>query len=160
MIGLDAALAEAKGKRVLDLGAAEGLIGRAFAEAGAAEVVGIEGNPTAAKEARRQTEGKCRILLGMLGTDPLPPGKWDIVLALAILHKLQSPEMVIGEIAVVQPELVVVRLPAGSTGYVVTKRHGIACDIPAVFRQHGFRLDQDLAGPFDERVHYWRRVAK
>ena len=78
MLGMEAALAEARGKRVLDLGCAEGLIALEFLKAGAAQVTGIECNPATAAVTRRLflPHGEaCTIIEGNLNTVPLPAGE-------------------------------------------------------------------------------------
>lgn len=156
MRGLEQALAGAKGKRVLDLGCAEGLIGREFRRSGACEVVGIECNPEVAAAGAQQCGEDVRIVVGNLGYMELPRGPWDIVLALAILHKLKEPARTVQQIAALKPGLVVVRLPAGSTGYFETKSFSVACDLNAEMKRRGFSLECVVSGPQGELVQYWR----
>lgn len=156
LTGLESALAETSGKRVLDLGCAEGLIARAFARAGATDVLGVECNPDSVNVARAQCPPPVRTELANLNDYVVPQGPWDIVLALAILHKLKEPAGLVEQIAGVRPDLVVVRLPGGSTGRFTTKHHGTEVDLNAVFQAHEFRLDRTLPGPYGELVQYWR----
>lgn len=156
MTGLQEALQACRGKRVLDLGAAEGLIAREFARAGALEVVGIECNEESATVAEKQCRGlPVQIVTANLNNYRLR-GRFDIVLALAILHKLKDPAGTVDAIAARAPGLVVVRLPAGSEGYFVTKIHGTPINVNTHFRKRGFDLQQTLVGPLKEQVQYWR----
>jgi len=156
MIGLAPALAEARGKSVLDLGCAEGLIGREFAQAGAT-VLGIECNPETVTAARKTCGELVRIEQADLNTTSFPAGRWDIVLALAILHKLRYPARAVSDIAGTGAGLVVVRLPSGSTGQFTTKNHGAWVDVNLEFKARGFALESVTTGPRREIVQYWRR---
>lgn len=158
MIGLDEALAECSGKSVLDLGCAEGAIALAFARAGASRVVGIECNAYSVKVALEFCGDLVRIEQGNLNTMRLPEGPWDIVLALAIIHKMRSPTNLIADIAGTGAALVVVRLPGGSSGTFQTKHYGTPCDVNAEFVRNGYVLGTALPGPQDELVQYWRRA--
>jgi hypothetical protein len=81
----------------------------------------------------------------------------DIVLMLAVLHKLRDPEKSVREWAQFAGSLVVVRLAGGSAG-VVRHKHGYAqCDLRDVMPALGFRLERTAQGPRDELVQYWRR---
>lgn len=153
--GLEIALQEAKGKKVVDLGCAEGLIAKEFAKV-AKQVLGMECNHESVAEATKQLVGfPARVRQGNLN-DGLPDWPCDIVLALAILHKLKDPAATVAGIANWNPRLVVVRLPGGSEGYFETKTYGTQCDLNAEFRANGFRLDSTAKGPFNEVVQYWR----
>ena len=157
MTGLSEALGEASGMSVLDLGCAEGLIALEFAKAGALRVTGIECNPVTVQASRKYCGQRCRIELGNLNTILLPAWPWDVVLALAILHKLRDPAGMVAQIAETGARLVVVRLPKGSTGKIVTKHYGTACDLIDEFTKNGFALRTLIPGPFGELVQYWRR---
>lgn len=156
MRGLEAAVTAAKGKRVLDLGCAEGLIGREFKRAGAREVVGIECNPDIAAAGARQCGADVKIIVGNIGHIEMPAGPWDVVLALAILHKLKDPARAVRQIAACKPGLVVVRLPAGSVGFFETKTFGTSFDLNAEMKGRGFSLESVVSGPQSELVQYWR----
>jgi 2-polyprenyl-3-methyl-5-hydroxy-6-metoxy-1,4-benzoquinol methylase len=166
MLGLDEALAEAKGSTVLDLGCAEGLIALEFLKAGAAHVEGFDVNRGAILAAMRQRDrlgptdqARVRFLLRNVNeVAPTDVRQFDIVLALAILHKLSPVSTGVEYVARAARKLVVIRLPHGSTGELTSKwRGGGGCDLNEAMPQFGFRLDKMLPGPRGELVQYWRR---
>ena len=121
MIGLDKALAECAGKTVLDLGCAEGLIGREFAKAGAIDVHGIELLENHLAVARKACKGykqmrftRSHLLDYILlhSTEHLVSEQYDIVLALGIIHKLEDPNIPMRYAARSAKSLVCFRAPA------------------------------------------------
>lgn len=166
LLGLGPALAEAQGKTVWDLGCAEGAIAFEFLKAGAKQVEACDFNavllnvaldmrgklPEAERKriAFRQADLRVALAHGLTAS-------YDIVLALAVVHKLPKPEEALGYIARAARELVVIRLPGGSTGQFTSKHHGTPCDVLATMAQKGFALERTEQGPRDERVQYWRR---
>ncbi|AHM04715.1 hypothetical protein roselon_02388 [Roseibacterium elongatum DSM 19469] len=56
--GLDAALAEAEGRSMLDVGCHDGTVALAFADAGSPFIDGVDLSPAAVAEARRKFEGR------------------------------------------------------------------------------------------------------
>lgn len=159
ILGLEPAFKSIKGKTVLDLGCAEGLILRHCGWLGASRMVGVELNPTMVLEARRQLDGfNARILhANLLDGLPFGVGRFDVVLALAIVHKLHSPEVLLAGFAKAARERLVIRLPFGSRGVFRTKHSQVHCNTMEVMRGAGFSLDDDLDGPRGERVHHWVR---
>lgn len=164
LLGLAPALAEARGKRVLDLGSAEGLIAIEFARAGAS-VTGIEFNPPLygvalterdklADPLRSRLEFICADLSDVAAGAPIA---CDVCLALAIVHKMPRPRAFLKWIAACTSSLVVVRLPTGSKGRFITKHHGAGCDVNVEMPALGFRLERTEQGPRTELVQYWRR---
>lgn len=158
MKGLRPALREAAGATVLDLGCAEGLIAREFVRAGAAAVHGVEIVPDAVNEARRQCNGlpvfiteadlnKYRIKVGA-----------DIVLMLAILHKLRDPAARAHEFGCLAQRLAVVRLPPKDAPYVIDERSGNKPhDIRGALERAGLILVDVRRGHFNEWTGYFRR---
>lgn len=170
MRGLKPALAAAPGKTVADFGCAEGLIAFRFAEAGAASVWCCDCNEevlaTAESERAKlppEIGGKVAFELHNLNqlirnAEAFPPPRYDIVLALAILHKLQYPGAGVRFMADSCNELCVIRLPGGSSGILRSKHSGMPCDVNRVMPARGFRLQRSEMGPRDERVQIWRRT--
>lgn len=168
MRGLAPALGEAAGKRVADLGCAEGLIALEFAKAGAAHVWACDFNAemlalaqaaaTAAGVAER-TEFAYADIGNLAGSASLASG-FDIVLALAIVHKLEQPRHGVELVADICRGLAVFRLPESSDGVTVRgKRSQRPCNLPQVMQGRGFVLERVEQGPRTERVQYWRRKA-
>ncbi len=162
MLGVTPALECAVGRRVLDLGCAEGLIALEFARAGAAVVDGIEYNKELIAVARQR--GRKSLLNVSFEHDDLNlwlsttrKESWDIVLALAILHKLHDPAAAARAVAAITRERLVVRLPIGSTGVFASKYTQRVCDLPAVLAGCGMVLALDVAGARGERVQHWVR---
>lgn len=165
MLGLGAALAEAAGKTVLDLGCAEGLIAIEFAKAGATAVHGIESNQQLWIAAKREAASMAILPVTFEHSDIVEVAKrperpqYDIVLALAVLHKLGDPAAGIRFCAESARRLIVVRLPIGSTGiigYKHDKRR--SSDIREILPPLGFTLERAEPGPRGEWVQYWRRA--
>ena len=156
MLGLDPALAECKGKRVLDIGCAEGLIGREFALRGA-KVDAFDSIQQHIDTAIKQCpEVNFRVDdLNQLAI-PIRP-EYDIVLALAVLHKLGTPMHGARYCIAIAKSLIVVRLPIGSDGRIVGKFTKSRCDLNKEFTEHGFKLERVEEGPRTEKVQYWRR---
>lgn len=180
MLGLDPALAEASGKTVLDLGCAEGLIGREFAKAGATRVLGIELLKSHLEVARKacksfkQMEFVCAHLgyyiaascdqneAGSDGYDfkvGVPRETFDIVLALGIIHKLDDPAVPLVFAARSARSLVCFRAPAHASDGVVTAKHSKkTCNVPDIMEREGFVEEKLIPGVRGEAVQYWRRA--
>lgn len=167
MLGLETALAETGGKTVLDLGCAEGLIGREFARAGAADVLGIELLESHLEIARQacadfsQMRFLCVHLGGWIEEHP-EPEKFDIVLVLGIIHKLIDPEVPLRWAARSCRDLLLFRGPGSwrlkSWNGLIHAKHGHrACHVPGVLTGEGFVLERRVDGVRGEGVHYWRR---
>jgi SAM-dependent methyltransferase len=161
--GLGPLLDEVRGARVLELGCAEGLLLRHCMEQGALEAYGFEVVWEAVEEANLQ-----------LAAWPFRAGVWqhdlnqpydgcrdaDIVLLLAILHKLREPGATLRQVARHQPALIVVRLPPATAPVIVDARSGHRpCNVQANLELHGYVLEQVTRGHFDEWCGYFRKAA-
>jgi len=112
LLGLDLVLAEAAGSTVLDLGCAEGLIGREFALRGAT-VHGLTIVETEVEAGRVFCAGlpvqidRCNLM------DPAWPvaGSFDIVLALSIAHKMWDPYAFLRQVHGRAQRMIAIRLP-------------------------------------------------
>lgn len=159
--GVQPAIAEAQGARVLDLGCAEGLIAREFAQAGAAEVCGVEILSEHIAVAQKVCEGlPVWFVQGDLA-DLSDLGKWDIVLALAVVHKLHDPVVGLQYAARSSSKWVIVRLPLRGDpmrGILESKHSGKTVAVADVLQAEGFRLDASYAGARGEPVQHWRRA--
>lgn len=165
LLGLEVALLECAGKSVLDLGAAEGLIAIEFAKRGASRVLGVDSNVEFIRVAREELRKANPLPVQFeiadvmeLATDYLPPVKYDIVLALAILHKLEDPAAGVRFCAESASDLIVIRLPRGSSGLIEGKFTQVPADVPVILVRHGFVIARKEQGPRGEWVHYYRRV--
>ncbi len=168
MLGLDVAVAEAKGKTVLDLGCAEGLIGREFALAGATDVLGIESLESHLEVARRacadcpQMRFQQAYLQEWIPAHD-PPEQFDIVLALGIIHKIPDPGWALRFACRSARKLVLFRAPAKAWNGWVTAKHQTlgekrgTCHVPTVFGEEGFGFERKINGARGEGVEYWRR---
>lgn len=160
LTGLDRMLGLVAGKHVLDLGCAEGAIAHACLDHGAASVIAVDNNRSFAERAKKSF----RLTVEIADLNHWPAGdidrSADVVLLLAIVHKLAEPAFSLRTWAGLARQWIVIRLPIGSTGIFRSKATGHRlCDTHAVLSSHGFALDGDVEGPRGERVHYWRRVA-
>lgn len=164
--GLTPLLAEVRGRTVLDLGCAEGLISQACLDAGASRVLGVEIVRAHVGIARRLCAGRPAAFdcedLDVYCAHALRDGtfgRYDVVLALAVLHKLARPATVAKFICAAALRLAVIRYPAASP-------HGVLCDKRSEYRRfdvrhflqaRGFRLERTERGPRDEVTDYFRR---
>lgn len=171
MLGLDQALASAKGKTVLDIGCAEGLIAREFVRAGARHVTGLELLEDHLTVAREQCKGLpatfiCAEMRAWIEKNPNPQ-QYDIVLALGIAHKLHQPGTLMTFSARSASEMVVFRGPGKINlswdGWLKSKfgtsQAGVAipCHVPTVMTEQGFVEGETLPSCRGERVQYWHR---
>lgn len=165
MLGLAPALAEAKGKTVLDLGCAEGCISAEFARAGA-RVVGIELLRTHLEVARKVCAGldvtfHCAHLGDWIKEHP--PERFDIVLALGIIHKLEDPCLPLRWAAQSAGDLLCFRGPGRVAlklwdGIIAAKHGKGRCNVPQTLTAEGFVMEQSIDGVRNEAVQYWRRL--
>jgi len=162
MIAVRPALAEAAGKSVLDLGCAEGLIGREFARAGAAEVFGLDSVGGHLQVATQQCIGlpmKFRQADFQVVAAGEPERQFDIVLALGVVHKMEHPADGVNFAAKSARLLVLFRAKGGTTDGIVRSKFGHDfCDAHQLMRQHGFWLEKIVDGTRGEAVEYWRRT--
>ena len=163
MMGLGWLAEACRGKSVLDLGCADGLIDLHLLKHGAERVHGIELVGERVQRARKLTKGYRTYFAADDLNDPtaVPGGMFDVTLALAILHKLQDPSAVARRMAYATRELIVLRLPPATGSTIVDRRSGeVPHDIDAVLRKEGFvqeRANND--GPFGEWIGVYRRPA-
>lgn len=164
MLGITRAIAECGGKRVLDLGCAEGLISREFARAGAAHVHGVDVVVEHIEVAKRLCEGLANVSfdVGHLGRMAQPEAPYEIVLALGVAHKLPEPRVGIRYAAAASSDLVLVRMSRrmGSkrNAHVLQSKRGPgSCNVTDEMSAAGFRLEHIDLGPREETVHYYRK---
>jgi SAM-dependent methyltransferase len=160
MMGLEPLLKIVRGKSVLDLGTAEGLIAAQLAANGASPVHAVDCNQQILDMARSVNK-KLAIRFEWCDLNHGLP-KWlmpqyDVVLALAIIHKMTDPVRAAVNYAQRTRELLVIRLPMGSKGSFKTKHNAADCDLNALLPEYGLMLEQVRPGPRGELVQYWRR---
>lgn len=164
LLGLEPALAEAKGKTVCDLGTAEGLIALEFAKAGAESVYACDYNEVLIGVAKQREHPQSvtfehKDVVDLIAEHRASGEQYDIILALALLHKLADPDDGVKFCCEAARSLVVVRLPQGSRGVIRSKSHTHkVCDIRPIFADHWFTCERTESGPRDELVQYWRRT--
>jgi SAM-dependent methyltransferase len=166
MIGLEDALAECVGKTVLDLGCAEAHISREFAIAGAARVVGIETALWSIDAAKVVCVGYPQIelihanLSHYMEENP-EPERFDIVLALGIMHKMGDMAAALRWSARCAKDLYLLRPPgyASADGYFRNKKRSDMVHAPTVLSIAGFTEQKRIQGAHGEHVEYWRRIS-
>lgn len=163
MRGLVPLMQQVENKRILDIGCAEGLIAIECLKRGAKCVRGIEIVPGHVEVARRialeQSVGFAAAFTVADANTYQPTDEFDIVLLLAILHKLRDPSAAADRFARVCRDLCVIRLPPATAPTVVDSRSGdIPHDINAVMERNDFVLESVRKGHFEEWTGYYRRV--
>jgi len=165
MLGLEKALVKSKGKSVLDLGCAEGLISKEFLKAGAASLTGIEMIEHYVEAAREECKEfpSAKFIHSNLMNYAYTSNKdkFDVVLALAIIHKAMDPNDFLNlAIESCNPGgLIVIRYPIlQSSGLVKSKFSNKICNVIQTMADKGFVSDEKFAGPMDEVVEYWTHV--
>lgn len=160
LVGLDRLIAAVPGKTVLDLGCAEGLISIELAKRGALAVQGVEIRADHVAVGRKLA-GDLPVKLDAADLNTWrPTHSYDIVIALALLHKLKDPSAACGAFCEASSGLVVIRTPPKADPWVIIddrsgrKPH----DIGKVLRANGFKLSEQLAGTFGEVIGYWERA--
>ena len=116
-------LIDPRGLRVLDLGCGGGHNGAMLTKAGAREVVGVERDPGAAREARKRLDRVVECDLGALDPAELGDRPFDAVLASDVLEHLADAEDVLARaVALLRPGgAVVLSLPNVSNVYVFSQ---------------------------------------
>jgi SAM-dependent methyltransferase len=157
MLGLDFDVSR---RKVLDLGCAEGLIAIEMRKRGATVVHGVEYNEQIFKRALALARGGVEFFRHNLN-DGLPAQllpQYDVVLMLAILHKLATPDIALRRFVVFARERAVIRLPLGSAGRIVGKHYPHEpCNVNETMPDCGFRLERCANGPRMEIVQHWVR---
>jgi Methyltransferase domain len=148
------------GKSTLELGAAEGLMSKWFVDVcGATSVHGVEIIEGHVELGRKWCK-KRPIKLTVANCDTWRPKQaYDVVVALALLHKLQDPLGCLAAVAEAAKEMVVVRLPSACEPWVITdaRTEFKPWDVDRCLRQNGFDLVNSTMGPFNEPTGFWRR---
>lgn len=161
LMGLDLLFESCKGKTVLDIGCAEGLISIELAKRGALAVHGVEIVPGHVDVGNKLRKGLPVTLEVGDANEWKPKRDYDIVIMLALLHKLKDPTAGCVRFAARAREMVVLRLPPLHAPTIIDERsgfepHNVAMPMAAL----GFELVHEARdGPFDEWLGYYKRVA-
>jgi SAM-dependent methyltransferase len=162
MLGLAPLLPMVTGKAVLDLGSAEGLIGLELLRAGAALVHGIELVPERVDLANQACRDYPALFVqgDLSDLDQLDRGPflacYDVVLALAIMHKLAEPEQLLAAAIERALDLLVIRAEPVFTD----RRSGHRpIRVAETVRSSGFILLHETIGTFKEWTAIYQRVA-
>ena len=159
MMGLDWLFANCKGKSILDAGCAEGMISIKAAEAGAIAVHGVEILPERVKLATK-LRGDLPVTFEVGDMNVWRPKRqYDIVLGLAILHKLKDPGMCTVALAAAARYAIMLRLPPDGAPTINDRRSGnVPVDTAAIIEACGFKLHQQSNdGPYGEWIGVWTR---
>jgi SAM-dependent methyltransferase len=161
MLGLARLTMEVKGRTVLDVGCAEGLVALQLERAGARAVHGIEIVANHVEVARTIAGQKtvCSFECADANTWA-PTDGFDVTIMLAILHKLRDPTEAVRRFAHVTRELCVVRLPPETAPIIVDERSGnVPHDISKALAVESFALVDVKRGAFNEWCGYFMRIA-
>ena len=163
MLGLDPLFTEVAeyelrgGVRILDVGTAEGLIAIELGR-WKAHVHGIDIVPSHIEKANELVGGMPCTFEVADANEYEPHKEYDIVLLLAILHKLKDPSRACARLAKAAKDLVVMRLPPEHAPAIVDKRSdSVKHDMQAVMTWYGFELERVTRGSFSEWTGYFRR---
>lgn len=158
--GLDRMPIDVRGKEILELGCAEGVMSRWFVDTCKAHSVhGIEIVPGHVDLGKKWCKHR-RIKFEVANCDTWRPRKAvDVVVALALLHKLQDPIRCLDAVCAVAREMVVLRLPSACEPWIIkdARTEFQPFDVSKVLKEHGFDLVDSTMGPFDEPTGFWRR---
>jgi SAM-dependent methyltransferase len=157
--GLDWLLENCSGRTVLDIGCAEGLISIELAKSGALAVHGIEIVPEHVEVGNR-LRGDLPVILEHADANTWRPvRKYDIVIALASLHKLKNPTEACAAFAAAASKMVVLRLPPEHAPTIIDDRSGRNPHyIGKTMERAGFDLlTSNYDGHFGEWVGTWLR---
>lgn len=168
-LALEPAFAQAQGKRVLDLGCAEGLLSHEFARRGAARVFGVDCNDAVLSVAQSLGRGLLNCSFARVDLNKLvgfpPAQQYDIVLALAVVHKLHDMALALSWVArsVAPGGLLIMRTSArydADSDILRNKRnHSKSIRITPILKTHGIVLESVVKGSnkFGEDAQYWRK---
>lgn len=160
MIGLGALRKIVKGKTILDVGCAEGLIGFELLDYGALLVHGVEIVPRQVYVARAiaigRPVGTCGFIIGDVNTFK-PTFEYDIVLMLGILHKLEDPEASCRRLVVAAKQLCVIRIPPSDVAHIIINRNGLQYNLDTIMVSEGFKLKFETTSAYDEVTLFYIR---
>ena len=152
--GLEVLQARAKGKTVLDLGCAEGLIANWFVQAGAHVADGIDYSTSRIMLGGGIVSNRVLLHTADLNDLSTMPGLWrsyDIVLLLAILQKLEHPAVLLDFAIKRCRGCLAIRAPAA---VLDDARSGnVPLDIKAHVERAGFETIQESDGFPDDPRH-------
>ncbi len=150
-----------KGKTVLDVGCAEGLISMYLIDHGAAAVHGLEVRPDFVEMGNKLRGDRACTFEVADANDYEPVRQYDIVIMLAVLHKLRDPSAAAKRFATTARETVVLRTPPATPATVIDDRSGgEKHHVGAVIVGCGFMLkNAGFIGPKGEWVGTYERVA-
>lgn len=159
LMGLDELRARIPGKSVLDIGAAEGLISIQLIDDGAIAAHGVEMRADYVADANRLRGDRACTFDVANANEWTPQRQYDVVIMLAVLHKLENPVAACARFAQAARELVVIRLPPKRAPFIRDDRSGNKkFDIAKCMGVCGFRLGtHGKIGPKSEWVGYWYR---
>lgn len=161
MQGLSLLMRSVKKATVLDLGCAEGLITVEMAKTGAVALHGVEIRRQAVLDANH-LRGDLPITFEEGDLNKWRPQRhYDVVVMLAILHKLKDPRAMLKEVLdKASPDLVVLRLPPRSDNPAINDaRSGSKLiKLKPTLTKCGFKLIHATAGYLDEWLGYYRRA--
>lgn len=157
MLGLAPLVNFARGRHVLDVGCAEGLISCALKTEGAASVLGVDIVPGHIDVARRRTADQFGLGFMLADANEFEPSiQYDAVLLLGILHKLRNPAEACKRIAKHCSGMCVIRLPESGPVIIDTRSGSRPHDIDSAMLDIGFKLQHIARGSFNEWVGYYR----
>lgn len=158
MTGLGPLLAEVEGKTLLDVGCAEGLISIECARAGAASTFGFDYFEWHLPISESLAQGLPCKFARLDANEWNPPEQYDIVLLLAVLHKLKDPTAACEKFAGAARDLCVIRLSPDGTEIIKDGRsRNVPHDIGRTMRYLGFAAERSELGPLGEVTWYYRR---
>lgn len=160
-LGLGHMFADCNGKSVLDVGCAEGLIALHATACGARFAHGVElvqSRVQAANDLAFDRRAPA-VFYAQAAENFIPPEpQYDIVLMLAILHKMKNPTAVCAMYADMCTDLCVIRLPPETAPIIIDPRSdNNPHNIGAVMAKHGFKLERVTQGSFNEWCGYYRK---